>query len=189
LSAPLRLGQNGATLATSKRLRAVAPMPGSPPQARWTPGRMPPSHCIGKTFSDSAGGSTGRFASPPQVVFHFGETNPRCKSATIDGAYHGPLQQGSAYRSPHTKAATKNPARCPARVCRMVLNSVLTIRDSGNASQDKTRPRLFGWAFARADPVAPPLRHDLRLAWRDCDRPPPSIPAPHPRIDWARFPP
>ena len=120
-------------------------MPGSPPQARPDTRQNAAKSLYRQDFLGLSGGSHARFASPPQVAGHFGETNPRCKSATIDRAHHGPLQQGfDATRA----GATKNPARCPARVCRIVLNCALTIRDSGNASQDKTRLRLF-WRGVR----------------------------------------
>ena len=135
-------------------------MPGSPPQVRPDTRQNAAKSLYRQDFLGLSGGSHARFASPPQVAGHFGETNPRCKSATIDRAHHGPLQQGfDATRA----GATKNPARCPARVCRIVLNCALTIRDSGNASQDKTPPGfLDGVSAARSGSTA----SIARLAWR-----------------------
>ena len=147
---PLRCAQAGRTAIGTSRARCSAPLrwdktarhwrhqnssersPQCPARLRKPAGRPQnaPSHCIGK-ISDSRridGASPARRS----VILGKRTHVAKMQQSTTCPC---PLQQGSQQKS----GATKNPARCPARACRIVLECALTIRDSGNASQDKTR--------------------------------------------------
>ena len=119
-------------------------MPGSPPQARPNARQNATKPLYRQHFLGLISGSRGRFASPPQVIGSFWGNEPtlqkRNSQRGVPWSFATSAQQEPAQR--------KTRRGVPPGHVAYFFNCALTIRDSGNASQDKTRLRLF-WRGVR----------------------------------------
>src|SRR4029079_16406080 len=113
---------------------------------------MPPTYCICDAFADLAADRARCFPRP--IADPLGNRTrvlgERTHVADTQTSTGGTTALRNRRAGVNKASTTKNPARCPARACRILLNYPLTIRDSGNASQGKTGPQSPWMAFARA---------------------------------------